>query len=81
MGVRQITVRINGRTYAGQAEARKTLADFIREDCGLTGTHLGARRKSLPLHRISEHREGRRRCGGDAGRRDGGRAGRGDGRR
>ena len=23
------------------AEARKTLADFLREDCGLTGTHLG----------------------------------------
>ena len=22
-------------------EPRKTLADFLREDCGLTGTHLG----------------------------------------
>ena len=41
MGVREITVRINGKTYAGRAEVRKTLADFIREDCGLTGTHLG----------------------------------------
>jgi carbon-monoxide dehydrogenase small subunit len=41
MGVRQITVRVNGSTYTGRAEVRKTLADFIREDCGLTGTHLG----------------------------------------
>lgn len=36
-----ITLRINGKAYTGCAEPRKTLADFIREDCGLTGTHLG----------------------------------------
>jgi len=41
MVLRPISLRINGREYAGQAEPRKTLADFIREDCGLTGTHLG----------------------------------------
>jgi carbon-monoxide dehydrogenase small subunit len=41
MASREITLRINGATYAGRAEDRKTLADFIREDCGLTGTHLG----------------------------------------
>jgi aerobic carbon-monoxide dehydrogenase small subunit len=41
MPPREITLRINGATYAGRAEPRKTLADFIREDCGLTGTHLG----------------------------------------
>ncbi len=41
MALRQITLRVNGTTYAGEAEPRKTLADFIREDCGLTGTHLG----------------------------------------
>jgi len=41
MPTREITLRINGTTYAGRAEPRKTLADFIREDCGLTGTHLG----------------------------------------
>jgi carbon-monoxide dehydrogenase small subunit len=34
-------VEINGRQYDGQVEPRKTLADFIREDCGLTGLHLG----------------------------------------
>lgn len=41
MVLREITLRINDREYRGRAEARKTLADFIREDCGLTGTHLG----------------------------------------
>jgi aerobic carbon-monoxide dehydrogenase small subunit len=32
---------VNGRTYAEPAEPRLTLADFLREKCGLTGTHLG----------------------------------------
>ena len=41
MPPREITLRINGATYTGRAEPRKTLADFIREECGLTGTHLG----------------------------------------
>ncbi|TMI84227.1 MAG: (2Fe-2S)-binding protein [Bacillati bacterium ANGP1] len=41
MPLRRITLRVNGTTYTGEAEPRKTLADFIREDCGLTGTHLG----------------------------------------
>jgi carbon-monoxide dehydrogenase small subunit len=34
-------VSVNGRTYRAFVEPRKTLADFIREDCILTGTHLG----------------------------------------
>lgn len=38
---RDVTVTVNGRAYRGRVEPRKTLADFIREDCGLTGTHLG----------------------------------------
>ncbi|HEX9246672.1 MAG TPA: (2Fe-2S)-binding protein [bacterium] len=41
MTLRRVTLRVNGTTYTGEAEPRKTLADFIREDCGLTGTHLG----------------------------------------
>ena len=36
-----IELSINGREYSGNIEARRTLADFIREDAGLTGTHLG----------------------------------------
>ena len=36
-----ITLAINGKAYAIRVEARRTLADAIREECGQTGTHLG----------------------------------------
>ena len=36
-----ITLDVNGRRYDIAVEPRKTLADALREDCGLTGTHLG----------------------------------------
>ena len=36
-----ITLTINGHAYAIRVEARRTLADVIREECGQTGTHLG----------------------------------------
>ncbi|MGH8938359.1 MAG: (2Fe-2S)-binding protein [Actinomycetes bacterium] len=32
---------VNGRRYDIRVEPRRTLADALREDCGLTGTHLG----------------------------------------
>ena len=35
------TLIVNGRRYALEVEPRRTLADALREDCGLTGTHLG----------------------------------------
>jgi carbon-monoxide dehydrogenase small subunit len=38
---RSIRVTVNGRAYERTVEARKTLADFLRDDLGLTGTHLG----------------------------------------
>ena len=36
-----ITLRINGATRTGSPEARQTLADFLRDDLNLTGTHVG----------------------------------------
>jgi carbon-monoxide dehydrogenase small subunit len=36
-----ITLAVNGEHHAIRVEARRTLADALREDCGLTGTHLG----------------------------------------
>ena len=36
-----ITVRVNGAARTGSVEARKTLADFLRDDLDLTGTHIG----------------------------------------
>jgi carbon-monoxide dehydrogenase small subunit len=38
---RAIRVTVNGQVYERTVEARKTLADFLREDLELTGTHLG----------------------------------------
>ena len=36
-----VTLTVNGRRRVVLIEPRKTLADTIREDCELTGTHLG----------------------------------------
>lgn len=36
-----ITLRVNGRDHTIRVEPRKTLVDAIREDCALTGTHIG----------------------------------------
>ena len=36
-----ITLDINGAAYEVTVEPRRTLADVIRDDCGLTGTHIG----------------------------------------
>jgi len=40
-GRRELELSVNGRTLRGQAEPRTTLADFLRDQLGLTGTHLG----------------------------------------
>ena len=40
-GRRELEVSVNGRRLRGQAEPRTTLADFLRDQLGLTGTHLG----------------------------------------
>jgi carbon-monoxide dehydrogenase small subunit len=37
----EIEVRVNGEARAASVPPRLTLADFLRERCGLTGTHLG----------------------------------------
>jgi carbon-monoxide dehydrogenase small subunit len=36
-----IKVAVNGRNYERLVEVRMTLADFIRQELDLTGTHLG----------------------------------------
>ncbi|MCV7216073.1 (2Fe-2S)-binding protein [Mycobacterium crocinum] len=38
---RPIRVSVNGTPVEATVEPRLTLADFLRERCGLTGTHLG----------------------------------------
>jgi carbon-monoxide dehydrogenase small subunit len=36
-----ITLHVNGAEHAGEAEPRKLLSDFLRQDLRLTGTHVG----------------------------------------
>jgi len=36
-----VTMTVNGERRQATIEPRKTLADFLRDDCALTGTHLG----------------------------------------
>lgn len=39
--VMHIKTNINGQSIEEKVEPRKLLSDFLREDCGLTGTHVG----------------------------------------
>ena len=43
MGERHIDIalRVNGEDVRERVEARKTLVDFLRDDLGLTGSHIG----------------------------------------
>src|SRR6201997_1238678 len=36
-----ITLHVNGEAVSERVEARKTLVDFLRDDLGLTGSHVG----------------------------------------
>jgi carbon-monoxide dehydrogenase small subunit len=36
-----VDMSINGRRHAGHVEARVSLADFLRDDAGYTGVHIG----------------------------------------
>ena len=36
-----VTLNVNGRDHLLRLEPRRTLLDAIREECGLTGTHMG----------------------------------------
>ncbi len=38
---RTIEVTVNGVRHTHEVETRRTLADFLRHELGLTGTHLG----------------------------------------
>ena len=38
---REVRITVNGRSYQRSVEPRLLLADFLREELGLTGTHIG----------------------------------------
>jgi 2-furoyl-CoA dehydrogenase 2Fe-2S iron sulfur subunit len=37
----RVTLTLNGRKTSGEAEPRMLLTDFLRQEIGLTGTHVG----------------------------------------
>jgi aerobic carbon-monoxide dehydrogenase small subunit len=41
MSKHDVTMTINGRRHSGTVEARVSLADFLRDEAGYTGVHLG----------------------------------------
>ena len=41
MDKRSVSLRVNGRQYEREVEPRLSLADFLRHELDLTGTHLG----------------------------------------
>ena len=36
-----VSMTVNGNSVSGEVEARTLLVDYLREDLGLTGTHVG----------------------------------------
>ena len=38
---KKIFVNVNGKVYNANVEVRQNLADFLREELDLTGTHIG----------------------------------------
>ncbi|MEC7258546.1 MAG: (2Fe-2S)-binding protein [Pseudomonadota bacterium] len=39
--MRQVTINVNGKPMSGTVEGRTLLVSFLREQLGLTGTHVG----------------------------------------
>ena len=58
----RITVTLNGTTAAHDVEPRETLADFVRERCGLTATHLGCEHGACGACTVTLDGEATRSC-------------------
>ncbi len=41
MSKHSVALTINGRQHSGDIEARTSLSDFLRDDAGYTGVHIG----------------------------------------
>ena len=57
-----IEMTVNGRTVEHAVEPRMTLADFLRERCGLTGTHLGCEHGACGACTVLLHGDAVRSC-------------------
>ena len=62
MHERTVRVCVNGHETEGTVEPRVTLADFLREHCGLTGTHLGCEHGACGACTVLLHGDAVRSC-------------------
>jgi aerobic-type carbon monoxide dehydrogenase small subunit (CoxS/CutS family) len=58
----RVRLRANGVGRTGWAEPRRSLADFLREDLGLTGTHVGCEHGACGACTVLLDREPVRSC-------------------
>src|SRR5690348_7050153 len=57
-----VTFTVNGEERMIRVEPRRSLADALREDCGLTGTHLGCEHGVCGACTVLVDREAVRAC-------------------
>jgi len=57
-----IRLTVNGQVREGRCETRKLLVDFLREDLGLTGTHVGCEHGVCGACTVMVNREAARSC-------------------
>jgi len=57
-----ITLRLNGTEVTHAVEPRESLADFLRERCGLTATHLGCEHGACGACTVSVDGQATRSC-------------------
>ena len=58
----QIAVTVNGRLHERSVEPRRLLSDFLRDDLGLTGTHVGCEHGACGTCTILVEGESARSC-------------------
>ena len=57
-----LAMTVNGRRVEGRCEPRKLLVDFLREDLGLTGTHIGCEHGVCGVCTVTFNGEAARSC-------------------
>jgi len=57
-----VTMTVNGRRVEARCEPRKLLVDFLRDDLGLTGTHVGCEHGVCGVCTITYDGEAARSC-------------------
>jgi aerobic carbon-monoxide dehydrogenase small subunit len=60
--MKSLTVELNGAPATYEVEPRQTLADFLREQCRLTATHLGCEHGACGACTVVVHGKATRSC-------------------